>query len=65
MFVITYGALANPEMIEQLAGLARIFAGDHVGLAQDAKGAESNILKIADWRRYEIEIAGQLVRLRS
>ncbi len=45
-------------MVEQFAGMARVFAGDQVDFAEDAEGAESNILQVADRRGNDIKSAG-------
>ena len=37
--------------------VARVFAGDLVGFLEDAKGAQGDVLKIADRRANEIEAA--------
>ena len=49
-------------MVQQVARLARVLAGDEVGLAQDAQGAHGNVLQIADGGRNEIKGASHVVR---
>ena len=46
-------------MVEKLLRLARVFAGDAVGLLEDIKGAECDIPKIADGRGYEVKAGGE------
>jgi hypothetical protein len=47
----------NAVVIEQPFGGAGIFAGDPVGFLQEADGAVSNVLKVADGRRNYVEAA--------
>jgi hypothetical protein len=54
-----YGGGGDFEVVEQLLGLACVFAGDAVGRAQDAQGAEGDVLKVADRRADEIETGGE------
>ena len=53
--VVADGGGADFEVIEELLGLAGVFAGDAVGLAQDAECAEGDVFEIADGSGDEIE----------
>ena len=57
VFVVADQRLADVVMIQELQGVASIFAGDLIHFFQDAQGAEGDVLQIADWRRYQVEAA--------
>jgi hypothetical protein len=42
-------------VVQQLPGLARVFAGDAVGLTQDAQRTKRDVFQIADRRRDQVE----------
>ena len=46
-------------MVEELLGLAGVFAGDAVGAAKDVKGAEGDVFEIADGRGDKVEAGGE------
>ena len=54
-------------MVEELRGLAGVFAGDAVGGAEDAQRAEGDVFEVADGRGDEIEAGceGGVVRGRG
>jgi hypothetical protein len=45
----------NLEMVQQLLGLARVFAGDAVNTAKNIECAQSDVAKVADGSCYEVE----------
>src|SRR5687768_17650882 len=45
-------------MIEELAGMTSVFAGDQIDFAQHAQGPLSDVFQIPDWSRDQIERAG-------
>ena len=47
----------DAEMLQQLAGVARVLGGDDVALAQHAQRAQRDVLKIADGRGNEVKRA--------
>ena len=49
--------LANAVVVQQLGGLARVFAGDQVHFAQHAQRAHGDVFEIADRRGNQIEAA--------
>ncbi len=59
MHVIADGRGFDFEVIQELLGLARVFAGDAVGLAQDAEGAEGDVFEIADGSGDQVETRGE------
>lgn len=63
-------APTDPVAGEQLAGTTGVLGGDDVGLAQDAQGAQRDVLHVADGRADDEEFAGhifceQIRRVRS
>ena len=50
-------ARANPEVIEQPAGVARVLGGDQAHLAQHAQRALGDVLEVADGRRHQVQRA--------
>jgi hypothetical protein len=46
-------------VVEQLLGLAGVFAGDAVGGAEDAQSAEGNVFKVADGSGYQVETGSE------
>src|SRR5277367_2493548 len=52
--------LRNSVMIEQFAGLARVFAGDAVHFLQRPQRAERDILEIADRRGHDVKSSAHL-----
>ena len=59
MLVAADGGSLDLKMIEQLQGLAGIFAGDAVSLAQHFERAQSDIAQIANGSCHQIEAWGQ------
>ncbi len=59
--VVADGGRAEVEVVEQLLGLARVFAGDAVCLAQDAQGTQGDVFEVADGRGDEVEAGERLV----
>ena len=57
VLVIADERLMNFEMIEQLQGVPRIFAGDLVDFLQNAQRAQRDVFQIADGRGHEVEAA--------
>src|SRR5438105_8125390 len=57
MLVITDRGLGNTVVVQKLAGVARILAGDEIGFAKHAQGAQSDVLQIADRSRYQVKSA--------
>ena len=55
VLVVADGGRADTEVVEQLLRLARVLAGDAVDRAQDAQGAQGDVLQIADGRGDEVE----------
>ncbi len=53
--VVADGGSVDLEVVQQLLRLARVFAGDAVYASQHAQGSQGDVLKIADWRGYEVE----------
>src|SRR6188508_1656803 len=47
----------NPEVVQQLQGLSRVFAGDEIRSAKSFQRARTDIREIADWRGYNDERA--------
>src|SRR5215475_11212372 len=47
-------------MGEEFLGVTSVFAGDLIGFFEDAKGAEGDVLKIADGSTDEIEAAARI-----
>jgi hypothetical protein len=50
------------EVVEELLGLAGVFAGDPVGGFEDAQGAEGDVFEVADGGGYQVEAGGQVAR---
>ncbi len=48
VIVVADGWLFDGVMFQQLASVARVFAGDQVCLAKHAQGATSDVFKVAD-----------------
>ena len=59
MDVVADGRGFDFEVIEEFLGLAGVFAGDAVGLAQDAEGAEGDVFEIADGSGDQVETGGE------
>jgi hypothetical protein len=57
--VVADGGGCDAEVVEKLLGLARVLAGDAIGGAQDAEGAEGDVLEVADGGGDEIEARGE------
>ena len=55
MLVIADGAGGDAVVVEQLLGLPRIFAGDHIYFLQDSHSPQSDVLQIADGRAHQVE----------
>ena len=55
VLVVADGRRADVEVVEQLLRLARVLTGDAVDRAQDAEGAQGDVLQIADGRSDEVE----------
>jgi hypothetical protein len=53
--VVTHQRLLDLVVVEQPAGVAGVFTGDHVGLAQDPQGAQGDILKVADRSGHQVD----------
>jgi hypothetical protein len=60
VLVIADKRLLDFVMGEELLRVAGVFAGDLVGFLEDAEGAESNVLQIADGRADKIEAASDV-----
>jgi len=67
VFVIADERLRDFVVVQELLRVARVFAGDLVGLAQDAQSAQGDVFEIADGRGDEIKAAAFLLpgRLRG
>src|ERR1700722_4995398 len=63
MLVITDSRFLDIVMVEQLARLPRILAGDQVHLTQHADRAVGNVFQIADGGRDHIEAAGHILSM--
>ncbi len=59
VLVIGNDLLRQTEMIEQDAGVARVFAGDEVDVLQNLGGAARHVRQISDGCRHEIQRAGR------
>jgi hypothetical protein len=46
-------------VVEELLGLPGVFAGDAIGGAEDAEGAEGDVLEVADGGSDQVEAGGQ------
>ena len=57
--MVAEGGGDDLKVVEEFLRLARVFAGDLVGLAQDAKGAQGDVLEVADGGGDEIEAGGE------
>ena len=57
--VVADGGGADAEVVEQLGGLAGVFAGDAVDGAEDAEGAEGDVFEVADGGGDEVEAGGE------
>ncbi len=57
--VVADGGRADAEVVEQLGGLAGVFAGDAVDGAKDAEGAEGDVFEVADGGGDEVEAGGE------
>ncbi len=55
VLVITRRASGDSEMIQQLLGLTRVFAGDQVGFFQNAQSAQSDVFQIPDGSCNQVE----------
>jgi hypothetical protein len=62
MLMIGDEGFLNLVMREKLLGVTGVFASDLVGFFENAKGAEGNVLKIADGRADEVEAAARILR---
>jgi hypothetical protein len=56
--VVADGGLADAVVVEELARLAGVLAGDEVGLFEGADGAVGDVLEVADGGRDEVKGAG-------
>ena len=54
----TNGGFVDAVVVQQLAGLAGILASHQVHFAEDAQGAQGDVLEVADGSGDEIERAG-------
>jgi hypothetical protein len=59
VLVATDSFFLDLEMIEKFLGLARVFAGDAVDIAQNFKRAQRDIAQIADGSGDEVEAGGE------
>jgi hypothetical protein len=57
VLVIADGRFGDAGVIQKLAGLARVLAGDQVGFTQRAKGAKRDVFEVADGGRDDVENA--------
>ena len=57
VFVVADQRLMDVVVIEELQGVAGIFAGDLVHFLEDAQGAECDVLEIANGSGHEVEAA--------
>jgi len=57
--VEAYGRGLDLKVVEELLGLAGVFAGDAVGLTEDAQGAQGDVFKVADGCADEVEAGSQ------
>ena len=57
VFVQAQQRLADLKMLEEFAGVAGIFAGDTVYLAQDSQSAQGDVFEVAQRRGYQIDCA--------
>jgi hypothetical protein len=62
MLMIRDEGFLNLVMREKLLGVTGVFASDLVGFFENAKGAEGNVLKIADGCADEVEAAARILR---
>jgi hypothetical protein len=46
-------------VVQEFLGLAGVLAGDAIGGAKNAQGAEGDVLEIADGSGYEVKAGGQ------
>jgi len=58
VFMVADERLVNVVVGEEFLGVAGVFAGDLIHFLEDAKGAECDVLEIADGGADEIEAAG-------
>ncbi len=58
VLVAAYGGGCDLEMVEELLGLAGIFAGDAVHLLEDLEGAEGDVAQVADGSGYQVKAGG-------
>ena len=59
VFVVADGGGVYAEVVEQLLGLAGVFAGDTVGALEHAERAESDVFEVADGGCDQIESGGE------
>ena len=62
VLVAAYGGGGDFEVVEELLGLAGVFAGDAVDLLQDVEGAEGDVAEVADGGGDEVEAGCEGVR---
>jgi hypothetical protein len=55
VFVVADQLAFDAIVIEQLARVPRVLAGDQIGLTQDADGAVGNVFKVANGRGYNVQ----------
>ena len=59
MFVKAIRGGFDFEVVEELLGLAGVFATDAVGAAEDVEGAEGDVAEVADGCGDEVEAGGE------
>jgi hypothetical protein len=59
VLVAAYGGGSDCEMVEQLLGLAGVFAGDAIHATKHVEGAQGDVAQVADGSGYEVEAGGQ------
>ena len=59
MLVVADGGRGDGEVVEELLGLAGVFAGDAVNVFENVEGAEGDVAEVADGGGDEIEAGGE------
>ena len=55
LVIADHGLIDDFKVCQQFAGLPGVFAGDQIGFAQHAQGAQRDVFQIADGRRDKVE----------
>ena len=53
------GGRGDAEVVEELLGLAGVFAGDAVDALEDVEGAKGDVAEVADGGGDEVEAGGE------